>query len=328
MNTRIRRILVAIKDPTHAPPAQLRKAATLARASGATLDLFHAIAEPEISHEVHRANGHETSGMAIESIGMHASHRLEHLAQSNLLRDVRIVTTPSWDYPPFEALIRHALRTRADLIVAAVQPERLAGRWVLANTDWELIRHSPVPVLIVKSPGDYNGAPIVAAIDPFHAHAKPSGLDKRILGASKTFARMLKGKVHAFHAYMPLVLVAPGPAGMALTLPPEIEEVHSRQVETQFARVSDRAGIPPSRRHLHMGIVKDELCAAIRDVRAGIVVMGAVSRSALRRAFIGNTAETVLDGLSCDVLVVKPAGFKTQIRLRATRRAPSHLSLV
>jgi nucleotide-binding universal stress UspA family protein len=31
-----------------------------------------------------------------------------------------------------------------------------------------------------------------------------------------------------------------------------------------------------------------------------------MSRSGLKRIFIGNTAERVLDGLQCDVLVVKP----------------------
>jgi universal stress protein E len=41
--------------------------------------------------------------------------------------------------------------------------------------------------------------------------------------------------------------------------------------------------------------------------------MGAVSRSALQRVFIGNTAERVLDALACDVLVVKPRGTKTRV---------------
>ncbi len=33
--------------------------------------------------------------------------------------------------------------------------------------------------------------------------------------------------------------------------------------------------------------------------------MGATSRSGLKRIFIGNTAEHVLDSLKCDVLVVR-----------------------
>jgi universal stress protein E len=44
-------------------------------------------------------------------------------------------------------------------------------------------------------------------------------------------------------------------------------------------------------------------------LHANVVVMGAVSRSALERAVIGHTAERVLDALDCDVLVIKPPGF-------------------
>jgi universal stress protein E len=51
-------------------------------------------------------------------------------------------------------------------------------------------------------------------------------------------------------------------------------------------------------------------------LKADIVVMGAISRSGLKRIFIGNTAEAVLDALPCDVLVVKPGSFKTKIPRR------------
>jgi universal stress protein E len=41
--------------------------------------------------------------------------------------------------------------------------------------------------------------------------------------------------------------------------------------------------------------------------------MGAISRSGLKRLFIGNTAERILDDLTCDVLVVKPRGFVSKV---------------
>jgi len=44
-----------------------------------------------------------------------------------------------------------------------------------------------------------------------------------------------------------------------------------------------------------------------------MVVMGAVSRSGLKSAFIANTAERVLDRLQCDVLVGKPLRFATRV---------------
>jgi hypothetical protein len=41
--------------------------------------------------------------------------------------------------------------------------------------------------------------------------------------------------------------------------------------------------------------------------------MGAVSRSGLKRIFIGNTAERTLGAIHCDVLVVKPQRFASRI---------------
>jgi universal stress protein E len=38
--------------------------------------------------------------------------------------------------------------------------------------------------------------------------------------------------------------------------------------------------------------------------------MGAVSRSGLKGLFLGNTAEDVLDRLHCDLVIVKPTGFR------------------
>lgn len=34
----------------------------------------------------------------------------------------------------------------------------------------------------------------------------------------------------------------------------------------------------------------------------------------LKRPVIGSTAESVIDHVDCDVLVVKPAGFKTPVK--------------
>ena len=56
----------------------------------------------------------------------------------------------------------------------------------------------------------------------------------------------------------------------------------------------------------------------VNSTRAGIVVTGAVSRSALKRFFIGNTAERTLDRLECDLLIVKPREFRSWVPRRVS----------
>jgi nucleotide-binding universal stress UspA family protein len=55
----------------------------------------------------------------------------------------------------------------------------------------------------------------------------------------------------------------------------------------------DAMDVEPARRHLVNRPRRLAISASARSTRAGLVVMGAVSASALQRLFIGNTAENV-----------------------------------
>jgi universal stress protein E len=318
----IRCILVAIRDLQHAPRSALRKAATLARATGARIELFHAINEPVATTAIRRGTDHPSYAKSEWLIARKRRESLERMARSAIFKGLTVESAALWDYPPHEAIIRRARARKADLVIALAQPRGFAHRVFLANTDWELIRHCPCPVLLIKSRRPYHRPAILAAVDPFHEHAKPAQLDKRILEAAGRLASALRGEVHITHAYMPLTLFTPAPAGqaLALTLPPEFEDMHTAQIEGVFNALAKRFGIPPRRRHLRMGEVKSQLLGVSRRTHAGIIVMGAVSRSALRRAFIGSTAEHTLDELECDVLIVKPRGFRAAVA--RARRMP------
>lgn len=298
-----RRILVALRDPSRVPRAQLKKAARLARLAGASIELFHAIG-------VVRVPGPD-------SIAVKAKRGLERLSRLPCFTGLKITSHMVWDYPPHEAVVRRILETRADFVVAASVTHGLGRRLLLENTDWELIRHCPVPLLFVKSARDYARPAVLAALDPFHAHAKPAALDARLLARGAEVARLLRGRLHAFHAYLPLVINMLVPIDQGpIWLPREVEEAHAVATERAFNRLAQSAGIPPARRHLTIGDVPERLVATVRHSGAEIVVMGAVSRSGLKRLFIGSTAERVLDALRCDVLIVKPRGFATRIPRR------------
>ena len=317
---KLKRILLAVRDLKAPPRAALRKAAALARASGAAIELFHALTEPASATATAapaRTRGATArSASAAEPLAQ-AHARLERLANSSILAGSRVRSQVVADRPAHEAIIRRAVQLKADLVVAATQAHGYADRLFLRNTDWELIRHCPCPLLLVKARRQRERPLVLVAVDPFHAHDKPARLDADLLSAGADLARLTRGTLHAFHAYMPLVAGVEAPFGELLTWQtPEIEAVHLTQVQRAFDRLCQRADVPPARRHLEMGDVAGELRASAAQLRAGVVVMGAVSRSRLGRVLIGSTAERVLDHLSCDVLVIKPRGFKSGVPLR------------
>jgi universal stress protein E len=304
MVARIQKILVAVGHLGPASGPLLHKTAAIARATGARIELFHA------------------ESPAGSQPGTGSTRKLERLASSPLFKGLSVTTRLENDYPSHEAIIRRIGAMGANLVIASSRVPALPARLWLRNTDWELIRQCPCPVLLVKSGRSYRNPAIIAAVDPFHTHAKPAALDGRLLAMGSIMAGVLRGTLHIFHCYMPLLNTLPTPMGpvVPIAFPSEMEDLHGKQVAAVFDKLSKTARIPAARRQLHMGNVADELSATVKRLHAGMVVMGAVSRSALKRAFIGNTAETVLNAIPCDVLVVKPRGFKTSVPRLKSRR--------
>ncbi len=307
---KLRRILVAVSDLQDAHTGVLRRAAVLARATGAQVELFHAVTTPLTES---RRIGRQLLPLQLTTADslVLAQKNLERIAGSRLLRGCRVQAKAVADKPPYEAIVRRAVATHADLIINGTRTRGFANRMVLRHTDWELVRHSPVPLLLVKSDRRAAKAVVLAAVDPLHAKEKPARLDGQIVDVASGMAAVLKGTLHAVHAYMPLSVMFSASVGEPLAWnTTELDTGYTKRVAREFARTLRRTRIPPRRRHLRVGAAANELATCAAQIRATLVVMGAVSRSRLERLFVGSTAEQVLDALACDVLIVKPRGFK------------------
>jgi universal stress protein E len=274
-------ILVPVGNYSARSLPAVTKAAQLAAALSAKLELFHDIADP-IAIDV--LDGPKLTLRAFKAnVRRSAIEGLERLAAPLRARGLRVSTAAAWDYPPYEAILRRAVAIGADMIVAS-RRDRHRLPALLGYTDWELLRLSPVPVLLVKTSTPYHRPTVLAAIDPTHAHAKPTALDQRILDYG----------------------------------------INERDARQTFDDALGKSTIPALRRHLVRGDPAVAIPATARKTRSAIVVIGAVSRSALKRLFIGNTAERVMDELRCDLLVVKPAKFA--LKGPRARRGPRFIS--
>ncbi len=306
----IRRILVPVGNASASALPAVDKAAQLAAAFGAKLELFHDIADPIVVDGAWHSPGYTLAGIQAE-LRQRAFERLEGLAEPLRSRRLTVSTSAVWDYPPYEAILRRAAAIGADLIVAP-RRERHRLPALLGYTDWELLRLSPIPVLLVKTSTPYRRPAVLAAIDPTQAHAKPSGLDQRILDYGAQVCAALRGALHVVHAHMP----RPLPPSLTFDtkrrkqlLAEDEQEARETLDKALRSRASQKKPIPAARRHLVRGAPAAVIPATARKTGSAIVVFGAVSRSALKRLFIGNTAESVMDSLRCDLLVVKPAKF-------------------
>lgn len=298
---KIARILVAVADPSAGKNKAVRRANALALATGATIELFNAIPSTMSSGIAHAEAEQFTRYVADQNRRL-----LERTANRLRREDIVVETTVQTGFPVHEAILRQIRLAKPDLVVIEAHKHNVFARLLLTQTDFELIRHCPVPLLIVKGAAAWRHPRVLAALDPFHANDKPSALDGEIVLAARALAESIKGSVNAAHIYRPLPgYVLPMPIAPTVSAPnPAQEKAYKVAVRRRFQEALGRYGIAKSKAHLICGDPAVQLPALARSMRAGVVVMGAASRSGLKRIFIGNTAERVLDGLHCDVLIV------------------------
>jgi universal stress protein E len=303
-----RRVLFAIRDPAARSQPGLLKALQVARALGASLELFHALTDSVIvAPGPYEFDAVDKLRERAEEQARVPLARLCTVAQKHR---VEAHASVEWDRPAHEAVMRRAQEIDADLIIAECHPGARHRPWLLHLTEWELLRNSPMPVLLLKNPKPYRRPRLLAAVDPAHAHAKPLALDSRILAVSGELGQALRGSLHVMHANYPSIVgpdvrAAAGKAASTWSML-TFEELKTQEREA-FEEFRASAGIPRTRAHLVDGNPVTAIPRTAKKLGAAIVAMGVVSRSALERMFIGNTAERVLGELPCDVLVIKPA---------------------
>jgi universal stress protein E len=313
----IKRILVAVADPGARSQPALAKAVQLARRLRAEVEVFHCLFDPQVQGEL--AYGRRILERDIEALVEVTRNRLERRAGALANADAPIRVCVRWDYPPHEAIIRQALRHKSDLVIVESHRHGRFARLFLTNTDWQLIRLCPVPLVLVKSSRPWKSAKVLAAVDPFHVHAKPAALDPRILKVGTQLTRALDGQLHAVHVYAPLIDYAMGVMTEPLPFRVNGREAreHAKRVRRKVYAEARRFVANERRVLVTEGHPNRLLPRVVRRLGARIVVMGAVSRSAVNRLFIGSTAERVIDALACDVCVIKPPGFRTSVAARA-----------
>jgi universal stress protein E len=310
-------ILVAIKDPHGGRTPSLQRAQEWAVAHQARVTVFHSLYIPAIA----TANFYlpKQQQMDIAAAVEQAKRALQQLAKPLIAAGVAVQVRVRWDHPVHESVVREVGREKIDLLMLDSYRHGALARLVLSNTDWQVLRLCPCPVLLVKSRKPHARSVMAVSVDPLHANDKPAALDHLLIEQAQHLAAPFKAAVHVVHFYQPLL---PLPMGMMIepvVLPSDLFKQHVKRVKLKFAELTQAFKLGPRHTHLQVGTASEDLPRVVQKLKATVLVMGAISRSGLKRLFIGATAEQVIDQVTCDVLIIKPAGFKTPVPAKAPR---------
>ena len=182
-------------------------------------------------------------------------------------------------------------------------------RSVFSNTDWHIIRECHAPLWLVKPYQDPAIRTLIAAVDPLHERDKPARLDHKILEMAEKIRSAADGTITVVHAFDPAPVYAVSTDAMSFPITEPINDaiaaLKTQHQEAMVALTSKHA-IAADATHLIEGETREVLVGAVDEYGADLVVIGAVSRSGLKRLALGSTAERVLDFVPCDLLIIKP----------------------
>jgi universal stress protein E len=316
---RLRRIMVALPAWGAISPTEEGKIAALASALESQVELFHCAHE---GSPVHGRLVTQAREDILQSVAG-CRQRLEMLAERLRARGLRVRTSVRWDYPPYAGIVRQVLRHEPSLLIAHPTRRGPTARRLLGRTDFRLLESCPCPVLFIKTRRPYvdSVVVVVAAVDSRRSHHKLAALDAQILGWGSRLRDALGAKLLLFHAHPSLreamstdsqLREAPEPVRA------DVAAAWRNGMEAAALALAQEYAVPPRYVRMAEGPPAEELAHLAAQVMADIVIVGVAARSRFGSLMIGHTAEKVFDSLASDLLVVKPAGFRSSVSPQST----------
>jgi nucleotide-binding universal stress UspA family protein len=222
------------------------------------------------------------------------------------------------DQTPAIRIIQNVLKNGHDLVIKdAETPEKHKG---FKAIDMDLMRKCPCPVWLCKSAGkDDHLIKIAVAIDPESKEAAATDMSKRMIEISSSMAEKSKGQLHVvscwdfeiegFLRHNPWVKSEEEEI-QRLLRESKAEHKEALNILIQKSAIENKSY---DLHHIH-GQAEEEIPALVEKENIDILIMGTVARTGIPGFIIGNTAENILQKVSCSIIALKPPGFVSPVK--------------
>ena len=178
-----------------------------------------------------------------------------------------------------DAVLNCADRIQPDVIfIPEYAPE--IRRNMFTNSKWDLLRHSPCPVTIVRPDSRSQRKVILAALNIRTENQKYIELNEKILKQAKRVASLYHAELYVINSYK--------------------DSMHSPDRE-QLLKFT---GLDTEYVHLEEGDPADVISRYADEINADMVVIGTMHRTGAAALMRGNTSEKVLRKVKQDVLTL------------------------
>jgi nucleotide-binding universal stress UspA family protein len=206
---------------------------------------------------------------------------------------------------PAPAIVEHAKRETADLIVMGTQGRSGLSRVLLGSVAERVVREAPCPVMTV--PPGAQASRGVAPFDPILCASDFSPSCRRALDLAVAMAQEADARLLLLHA-----IEAPPVRTGVLPMPATLEDAIDRADLRRSAAGRLRRGLPEDavfRCHPEVLVVDghpaDSILQVAHDEDVKLIVMGAQTRGTIDRMLFGSTTRRVTQGARSPVLSVR-----------------------
>ncbi|EGV05351.1 universal stress family protein [Haemophilus pittmaniae HK 85] len=244
----------------------------------------------------------EMHNTAIEQQRQAVQFYLDKYAEPDIEFDSHIV----WNSNEADAIREEVENNQYDLVVKYTKDEESFTSLIFTPVDWQLLRKCPVPVLMVRD-GDWkHQRRILIAVNVSGEQEYQNEFNLELVETGMSLAENLnRGNVHLVSAY-PVA-----PINMAIDLPEFNTSGYENGIRGQhlinMKALRQQFCIDEDHTHVREGFPEDVIPQVAKEIEAELVILGTVGRTGLSAALLGNTAEHVINKLSCNLLAIKPS---------------------
>lgn len=227
------------------------------------------------------------------------------LADQGLNVDCDVIWSPYLH----RAIINKMLDCRADLALKDVESISSSQAALRPSAlDAKLLRLSPVPLMLVHPASKLVPHRVLAAVDVMVSD-EAGKLNDRVLEAAESCAALsgAQAEMLSVFSYLPVETYAYGFIADTYEI---MDGAHREALDAFAARHRLNPNCVLRRSSFD---VAEAIAQCARERAADTVVIGSAYHSGLDRLMFGTTAEALLRKLSCDVLLVKPAGIVDEL---------------
>lgn len=299
--------IIAVIDPTAEVQHSLTRSINLAKKSGASITAFMTIYD--FSYEMTTMLSSDEREAMRTAVVKDRQAWLDELISH--YPDITINTHVVWHNRPYEAIVDAVLTEGFDLVIKGTKEHDTLKSVIFTPTDWHLIRKCPAPVLLVKDKLWPEKGNILAAVNAVSENEQHLALNSRIIKDAQFLCELANAQINVVNAYPAT------PVNIAIEIPEFNPAVYNESVKNHHIDsthdMADKFSVSHSHCYIEEGLPEDVIPDVAKRLNSELVVIGTVGRTGLSAALVGNTAEHVIDSLDCDVLALKPDGYKSPL---------------